>query len=176
MKGRMAVTFDEVCDLKPCASGLKFATKQLGGVAAWNAKPATMADLRAVGVPFDDLKWLAESLGGLNDDARRRFHLWHADCVAHVLHLYERNGKSTGPREAIVAARQLVRSEMTAYTNAAYANATHDLDTVYAGACAIVYATADVRAALEWQLDRLVAWFSDDEPKDWPLSVPAGSS
>ena len=110
----ITVIYDEVRALRPCESGLRSAAKQLGGVAAWNAKAATIADLRAAGVPYVDLIWLASALAKDSDDAKRRLRLWLADCAAHVLYIYERKGKSNAPRKAIIAARARARGEISA--------------------------------------------------------------
>jgi len=195
----ITVTYDEVRALRLCESGLKSAAKQLGGVAAWNAKPATFADLRAAGVPYLDLKWLTWALAKDSEDVKRHLRLWLADCAAHVLYIYEKKGKSTAPRKAIIAARARARGEISAaaaaaaaadaaaaavdaaytaaYTaaaaaayTAAYTAAAAAADAAYAAAAA---AAADAAAARSteygWQLDRLVVWFSDQEPEDWPL-------
>jgi hypothetical protein len=219
----ITVTYDEVRALRLCESGLKSAAKQLGGVAAWNAKPATFADLRAAGVPYLDLKWLTWALAKDSEDVKRHLRLWLADCAAHVLYIYEKKGKSTAPRKAIIAARARARGEISAaaaaaaaadaadaadaaytaaaaaadaaytYTYAAAAAAAAAVDAAYtaaytaaaaaaytaaytaaaAAADAAYAAAADAAAARSteygWQLDRLVVWFSDQEPEDWPL-------
>ena len=105
----ITVTYDEVRELRPCESGLKSAAKLLGGITAWNAKPATIADLHTAGVPYNDLKWLAWRLAANSDDSKRRLWLWLADCAAHVLHIYEKKGKSDAPRKANIAARARAR-------------------------------------------------------------------
>ena len=147
------VTYTEVKALHPCESGLQSAVKLLGGLKTWNAKPTSFADLRAAGVPPDDLVWLASAMAQKNQDVERRLRLWTADCAARVLHIYEKTGKSPAPRAAIVAARQFARGEISDVARAA---------------------AFDVARAAEeaWQFDRFVARMSDDEPEDWPLPSP----
>jgi hypothetical protein len=113
------VTYTEVKALHPCESGLQFAVKLLGGLKTWNAKPTSFADLRAAGVPPDDLVWLASAMAQKNQDVERRLRLWTADCAARVLHVYEKTGKSPAPRAAIVAARQFARGEISDVARAA---------------------------------------------------------
>jgi len=113
------VTYTEVKALHPCESGLQFAVKLLGGLKTWNAKPTSFADLRAAGVPPDDLVWLASAMAQKNQDVERRLRLWTADCAARVLHIYEKTGKSPAPRAAIVAARQFARGEISDVARAA---------------------------------------------------------
>ena len=52
----------------------------------------------------------------------------------------------------------------------AYAADAAAADAAYAAAAAAA-ADADAARSTEygWQLDRLVVWFSDQEPEDWPL-------
>ena len=147
------VTYTEVKALHPCESGLQFAVKLLGGLKTWNAKPTSFADLRAAGVPPDDLVWLASAMAQKNQDVERRLRLWTADCAARVLHVYEKTGKSPAPRAAIVAARQFARGEISDVARAA------------------AFDVAEV-AEEAWQFDRFVARMSDDEPEDWPLPSP----
>ena len=145
----LKVTYAEVKALHPCETGLKSAARKLGGVKAWNAKATSFADLRAAGVPFDDLVWLASAMAQENQDIERRLRLWTADCAARVLHIYEKTDKSPAPRAAIVAARQFARGEIS--------------DAARAAAWA---------AEEAWQIDRFVARISNDEPEDWPLPSP----
>ena len=198
------VTYAEVKAFHLCESGLKSAARKLGGVKAWNATPASFADLRSAGIPFDDLKWLTWKLAGKSDDAKRRLRLWTADCAAHVLHIYEEKGESDAPRKAIIAARARARREISdAAATAAYAAAfaaagrrAPPLSAAYAaayaaagaaafaaafafaaaawgaiaaGRCATPLSDAALSTEEAWQLDRLVAFFSDQEPEDWPL-------
>ena len=105
-------------------------------------------------------------------DAKRRLRLWLADCAAHVLHFYEKKGRSDAPRKAIIAARARARGEIpAAAAYAAYAAAYAADAGAYAAAAA---AAADAYAAarsteMAWQLGRLIAWFSEPKPQDWPL-------
>ena len=129
------VTYTEVKALHPCETGLRSAAKLLGGVKTWNDKPTSFADLRAAGVPPDDLVWLASAMAQKNQDVERRLRLWTADCAARVLHIYEKTGKSPAPRAAIVAARQFARGEIS------------DVARVVARAAAWAAAGAAARAA-----------------------------
>ena len=161
----LKVTYAEVKALHPCETGLKSAARKLGGVKAWNAKATSFADLRAAGVPFDDLVWLASAIAHESKDIERRLWLWTADCAARVLRIYEKTGKSPAPRAAIIAVRQFTRGEISAAARAAARAA--------AGAATWAAAGAGAGAAEEaWQIDRFVARMSDDEPEDWPLPSP----
>ena len=108
------VTYAEVKALHPCETGLKSAARKLGGVKAWNIKATSFADLRAAGVPFNDLVWLASAMAHESKDIERRLRLWIADCAARVLRIYEKTDNSPAPRAAIVAARQFARGEISA--------------------------------------------------------------
>jgi len=195
------VTYTEVKALHPCESGLQFAVKLLGGLKTWNAKPTSFADLRAAGVPPDDLVWLASAMAQKNQDVERRLRLWTADCAARVLHIYEKTGKSPAPRAAIVAARQFARGEISDVARAAARDAAWDAagESARVAARAAAFDVAGVAAGVAawdaawdvagaaawdvawdvdgvaeeaWQFDRFVARMSDDEPEDWPLPSP----
>jgi hypothetical protein len=179
----LKVTYAEVKALRPCETGLRSATKLLGGVNAWNAKPASFADLRAAGVPFDDLVWLASAMAHDSKDVERRLRFWIADCAARVLHIYEKTGTSPAPRAAIIAARQFARGEISAAAwaaasaaaRAAASAAAWDAAWAAAWAAASAAARAAARDAEEaWQIDCLAARMSDEEPEDWPLPEARG--
>lgn len=190
----IALTYDEVKALDPCKDDFPRVVELLGGKAGWNGHKIDAHAARKAGCTFDDIVWVASSMARKNADVERRLRLWKADCAAHVLHLYERTGKSEAPRNAIIAARQFARGEIdederTSACAAAGAAAWVAWAPAYGAARGAAWAAAWVAwgpaqntagyaqnaagsacdAEETWQFDRLIAWLSDDEPEDWPL-------
>jgi len=146
----IGLTYKQAKALAPCESRFKAAVDKLGGAKKWSAREISAADARQAGCSFDDVAWAASAIARTNPDIERRLRLWLADCAARVLPIYEKAGKSSAPREAIVAARQFARGETSDAARAAARAA--------AGA-----------AAQDWQFTRLCERLSDDEPADLPL-------
>ena len=84
----------------------------------------------------------------------RRVRLWMADCAAHALLLfYKISPADIRPAQAIEAARAVAGAAARAVAGAAAGAAAWD-------------------AEQGWQFDRLVLWFSEDEPEMLPLPEP----
>ncbi|MVB00091.1 hypothetical protein GN330_22860 [Nitratireductor sp. CAU 1489] len=187
----IGLIYDEVKALDPCKDDFHRVVKLLGGKDGWNGHKIDAAAAREAGCTFDDIVWVASALACEDTNVERRLRLWKADCAGHVLHLYERTGKSEAPRNAIIAARQFARGEigedeLTSACAAAGATAWEAACGVACGAAwaaawtawgsaqnAAGYAQNAAGSACDaeqnWQFDRLIAWLSDDEPEDWPL-------
>ena len=187
----IALTYDEVKALDPCKDDFPRVVKLLGGKTGWNGHKIDAAAARRAGCTLDDIVWVASKLACKDAGIERRLRLWRADCAAHVLHLYERTGKSEAPRNAIIAARQFARGEIdedertSACAAAGAATWGVAQNAAWGAACAASwvalgpaqntakYAQNAAGSACDaeetWQFDRLIAWLSDDEPEDWPL-------
>ncbi len=153
-----AFTLAAIAKMHPCAGTFADVRKALP-----QRRRYTAAQAREAGVSFDHIVWAASAFARRDDDVERRLRLWLADCAAHVLHIYEKTETGDAPRKAIVAARQYARGEIdSAAEGAAWAAAR-------AAAWDAVGAARDAEKA--WQFDRLIAWFSDEEPADWPLPI-----
>lgn len=140
-----------------------------------------------------DLFLILNSAAESDPDISRRFWLFAADCAAHVSHV------SSIPRSrfsAIVAGRQFARGEISydvlaaawgapkahVWAAALTAFSLAPLDAGWAAAKAVkddgieardaweAACSAAKAAELQWQFDRLIAWFSDNEPEDWPIA------
>ena len=141
------LTLAALRDLDPCRGAMERLTLPDG--------PLTARDAVEAGATLNDLVWVASAVARSDRDVERRLRLWMADCAARVLHVYEReNPDDDRVRNAIVAARKYARGEITAAARTAAQDAAKD------GAWA---------AEEGWQLDRLVAWLSKNEPGDLPL-------
>jgi hypothetical protein len=186
------LTWKQIVRLRPCNLSRSAAHKQLKALFPDIDKRAlTLADAAAAGVDFDGLIWIVGRASKKDPDCARRMHLFGADCAARVAHIAN-DPRSTA---AIVAARGFARGAVTeeqrgdAYVAAWKAawgsakDATAAKDAAYAAAYAASYAavvtiagTASASAGSardaeqSWQRDRLVAWFSDSEPEDWPIT------
>lgn len=150
----IGLTYPALEELRPCPDGMARVTRLLGGSRKWSGRVVTASEARSSCAEFDDLVWVASAMSRSNKDVDRRLRLWMADCAARVLHIYERQAPADHRvRNAIVAARRFARGE---------------IDAARAAAGAAPWAAAwDAEEA--WQFDRLVLWFSDPEPVDWPL-------
>ena len=145
---------------------------------------------------YNNFLCLASDAAKSNPDTARKLRLWAADCAARVLPFYEEKGASDAPRKAIIAARQFARGEIDdperesawraaltasvdvsggAYSAASAAESAAAWDaplTAARNAASAPTSAAAWSAERQWQFDRLIAWMSDDEPEDWPLSTP----
>lgn len=192
------LTYDQLLKLRPCKDRLAVAERKIGGPREWNGKKVAASQARDLGMSFDDLVWAASALARSDKDVQRRLRLWMADCAARVLHIYEKSERSDAPRNAVTAARQYARGEIDeAAWSAAWAAASSAASSAAgsdawsaARAAAGSAAWSAARAAAwsaareaagsaawsaerEWQFNRLVEWFSDNEPSDWPLPEAA---
>lgn len=109
------VTLAQIERLKPCEERFAELAKRLP-----QDGPITAAIAAEAGATLEDIAWVVAKLRREDPDIERRVRLWMADCVAHVLHLYERQETSDTPRDAIVAARRCARGEIdeSAWNNA----------------------------------------------------------
>ena len=181
----VALTYDEVKALNPTCGRFTRIVKKLGGKDAWNGNRIDAATARAAGASLDDLIWVTSALVEADKNVERRLRLWVVDCAAHVLHIYEKTEASTAPRKAIIASRQYARGEIDGAAWDTARGAAWDTARATAGATAraaawaaawgmawgVAWAARDAAGAEEeqWQFDRFIAWFSDNEPDDWPL-------
>ena len=164
-----AISVAAIMKFNPCLSSMADARRVLP-----KRRRFTTAQARDAGVPFCDILWVLSAMARTDKDVERRLRLWLTDCAARVLHIYEKTEASDAPRNAIIAARQYAR--VAARDAGAAAGAAARAAGAAAGAAAWdaawVAARVAARAAEEaWQFDRLIAWFSDDEPQVWPLPV-----
>jgi hypothetical protein len=108
----IALTYDELVKLKPCADDFRRVTRLMGGAKKWDGKKIDAASARKAGATYDDLVWAASAVARNNPDVERRLRLWLADCAARVLYIYEADPQADGrPRNAIVVARQFARGK-----------------------------------------------------------------
>jgi hypothetical protein len=110
----------------------------------------------------------------VDPDCARRIRLFGADCAARVAHIAN-DPRSTA---AIVASRAFARGEIDDAAWDAAWDAARDAarDAAWAAAWDAAWdaAWAAARdAEQDWQRARLVAWFSADEPTDWPMTQAA---
>ena len=173
-----SLTWEQIKALHPCDQRIRFVRAKLKAAHPdYRTRAMTLADADKAGVVLDDLVWIA----GRCDERKAR--LFACDCAARVSHLAD------DPRshEAIRVARLFARGEagperLDAAWAAAWAAAR---DAAWAAARAAAWdaawdaARAAARAAAwdaaraaekEWQKARLVEWFSDVEPGDWPVA------
>jgi hypothetical protein len=189
------LTYDDLIKFKPCSDRLSVAIKRIGTAQEWSGNGVTAQQARDAGMHFSDIVWAASAASRNDADVARRLRLWAADCAARVLHVYERSQTSCAPRNAIVASRAYSRGEIDEAAWAAAGDAARAAaraaarDAAWAAARAAAgdaawaaagdAARAAARAAAgdaeeQWQFDRLILWFSDNEPDDWPLpEIPA---
>lgn len=166
------LTYLQLEALYPCSDSLEIAVGKLG---RWR-KPLTVADAARAGINLDDLTWVAEKVARTDKDVERRFRLWLADCAAHVLHI----SADDRPAKAVEAARLFARGQIDGVARNMASSVAWSA-TRTAGAVAQAAARAAARDATRaaaraavvmsaeeaWQLERLIAWFSAEEPEDW---------
>ena len=153
----IALTYDEVADLDPCADSFKRVVKLLGGKRKWNGHRIDAKAAKEAGCTYDDLVWVASRLARTNADVERRLRLWIADCAARVLHIYEATETSDAPRKAIVARRRFARGEIDAIALAAAWAAAWDAARAAAGDAARAAAGAAAWAAA-WDAAWAATW------------------
>ena len=108
----LTLTRAELNSLVPCARSDDRVAGLLGGSGEWADRRVGAAEARDAGVDFGDILWAAVAVARVRPTVERRMRMWAADCAARVLLIYERDGDSTAPREAIVAARRYARGEI----------------------------------------------------------------
>lgn len=173
------ITLEGLRELDPCPDAME---RLEGSLPKQGDITAAMA--RECGATLDDLVWVACEVAPNHKDVKRRLHMWSADCTAHVLHIFEAERPADmHPREAIEAARRFANGDARAAawaTERAAAKAAWDAAQDAAWEAAGEAARAAARGAAwaaagdaeeKWQFDRLVEWFSDNEPEPWPLPV-----
>jgi len=144
----------------------------------------------------NDVLW---TLDNVIDGGNKILRLWAADCAERVQHIWlAKYPNDQRPAEAIKAARQFARGEITAAARDAAGDAAWDAAWAAwaAGAAGAARAAAgaagsagdaagaagdaagaagdagDARAAEEkWQTDRLIAYLNDEVTEDWHASV-----
>ena len=163
MTATLKISLRQLKAKKPCE----------GSYQDWKAKwpkGETLDAAQAVklGCNLDDLTWIASAVALKDKDVERRLRYWMADCAARVLALYEKNYPADDrPRNAIVAARNYADGKITKEDFAASRAASR----AASWAASRDASRAASRAAEEkWQLQRLVRWLSEKEPK--PLALP----
>jgi len=189
-----AITLAQLRELEPCSNRLAAMEAALP-----KRRGVTAAEAYQAGASLNDLVWVASEVARNDKDVARRLRMWIADVAAHVMHLYEQKSPSDQrPRNAIIAARAFAAGEIDAATRdaardaaraAAWAATWAARDAARDAARAATWAARDAaRAAVwaakaargaardaawadeeQWHLERLLAWFSDDEPEPWPL-------
>ncbi len=158
------MTWKQVLACNPCAENRAAAQRKLKAkFPDYQTRVFLLADAASAGVPLADLVWIA----GMDHspEATRRLRLFAADCAARVAHIAN-DPRSTA---AIVAARKGARGEIDDAAGAAW-DAARDAARAAAWAAARDAARGAAWDAEEtWQLERLIAWFSENEPTDWPI-------
>ena len=158
------MTWAQIKALDPCLSERDAVRRLLKAkFPDYQTRALTLQDAADAGVSLNNLIWIA----GRADERKGR--LFAADCAARVSHL------TTDPRshEAIQCARLFARGEISAERlSAAWGAAWAAWDAARAAwGAAWATATAAARdAEQQWQRARLLAWFSDHEPEDWPIA------
>lgn len=193
-----ALTYDDVKNMYWPEDEFDRIVRKLGGKRRWKSNPVGFSDMALAGVHPYDISRIAECYKG-DAGYRCRQLLWRADCAAHSLHIFLKAFPSEkSPVEAIKAARAFARgtigpdafrvAQNAAYTTrncipqdtAAWHAATASTcseSSIYA-----VIATGNTVAGVvqycdnavfskeaRWQVDRLIARMSENEPEDWPL-------
>ncbi len=179
------ITLSALYKLNPCPSGYAEVSKKLRALKSGRSAYYSAVEAKQAGISLDDMVWVSETVASKDKGVNRRVLLWIADCAARVLHIYEKTGASTSPREAIKATRAFARGEIdkaaweaaknaawaaartATWSNAAVATWDASWSRDAAGKAAGDAAARDAEES--WQYDRLVAWLSNPEPEDWPL-------
>ena len=157
-----ALTWKQIKEFNPCLDSLTAIRAKIKAAHPdYQTRALTLADAHAAGVDFDNLVWIA----GRADDRRAR--LFAADCAARVSHL------ATDPRshEAIRCSRFFARGEISAERLSVARDAAWEARDAAKSA-----ARAAVRDEQQWQLERLLAWFSAEEPADWLIADIAATT
>ena len=93
------LSLQQIKDFDPCTGSFNRAASRLRKLKKGRDAQLSVADAIAAGIDYDDILWVLEN----SDDQiiRRKCGLWLADCLAHVLHLYEKPFRSKTPRKVI---------------------------------------------------------------------------
>ncbi|MDE2106950.1 MAG: hypothetical protein KGL39_57580 [Patescibacteria group bacterium] len=141
-----SMTWAQVLACKPCVEQRDAARRRLRAkFPDIDTRAFTLADAAEAGIDLDSLIWIA-----MRSDERRA-RLFAADCAARVSHM----ATDLRPQAAIVAARRFARGEI----------GEKELEAARVAASAAAW-----DAERKWQRERLLAWFSDNEPEDWPIT------
>lgn len=188
----LRITLEQLDDLGLGeSSGYARALLAESGATSWS-----VSDARAAGCSLEDVLWVMEHLKGQGCGLDRRYHLWGADCAAHVLPIFEAaHPGDWRPRNAIDAVREFAagrigRKSLSAFQRQAWRAACAALLSMSAGDASASWAAglspiwaaewaarAAKRAAgtvdawheeREWQFERLCAWMSEEPPTPWP--------
>jgi hypothetical protein len=191
-----SMTWAEIRALRPCADRWTGVRRKLNATFPdYLFRRLTMADARAAGVEFDDLIWIAARAD------ERRTRLFAADCAARVSHLmpdprshaaivaarqFARGEIDVGQMAAAGAAEVAGAAGAAARAAARAAAPSAAWSVVWFAPRDAAWAAGAVAetshwttwaaardAEQQWQLGRLVAWFSAEEPEDWPIAAPA---
>ena len=193
------LTWKQIVALKPCAAQRDAASAKLrASYPDIDTRAFTLADAATAGVHFECLIWIASRASEVDLDCARRIRLFSADCAARVAHIAN-DPRSTaaivaarqfargeigveqlnaarvaaraaawGARAVSAAARVAARA---AAWDAAWAARDAASDAARDAASDASDAASDAARAAEqkWQAERLIEWFSDKEPSDWPI-------
>ena len=178
-----SLTWEQIKALHPCDQRIRSVRAKIK--AAWpddyQTRAMTLADADKAGVGFDDLIWIA----GRYDERKAR--LFACDCAARVSHLAVDPRSHEAIRVTRLFARGEVGSERLAAANDAAGAAANDAAGAAARSAARYAAGAEAAARSasayaagaeaaawdaekKWQKERLIEWFSDVEPDDWPVA------
>lgn len=159
----ITTTLAKLKDSGACVERYTFLRKELGK----DYKMETVLPLTKILETngLDDVLWV---LGNAVEGGDNTLRLWAADCAEHVLHFFtDKYPDDKRPAEAIKAARQFVRGEITkeqliasaayAYAYAAAASAS----AAYASAAA-AYAAYARDVEIKWQTDRLIQYLKEE--------------
>ena len=189
-----SLTWKQVVALGPCDLAAR-RRKIKAAFPDYRTRTLTMADAAAAGVELDDLIWIAAR----SDERRARLFAADCAARVSVLandprsieaircaRLFAR-GKISVEFLASADASAAAADAAVSATNAAQAAAFAALAAAFAAAAAAIAAFAAASAAIaasaaasaraatagnderQWQRARLLAWFSDEEPDDWPI-------
>ena len=183
------------CNFAPIRKLLKAAYPDI------DTRAFTLADAAAAGVHFDRLIWIANRASEVDLDCGRRLRLFGADCAARVAHIANDPRSTAAivasrqfargeiGAEQLAAARGAAkvaarvaawdawgaalaaRAAAWAATWAARAAAGEAAKAAAGEAHSDAARVAAWNAEKKWQTERLIAWFSADEPTDWPMST-----
>ena len=185
-----SLTYPQLKALNPCKENSRNVARLLGGAKGWNGKRVSAAKFAKISTPrrgvhqtLADLTWVCSAIAQDDKDVERRLRFWVCDCGIRVLPIYEKvfPGDSR-PRQAIIAAKQFARNPSS---TARAAGAAWAAEAAWAAGAAwaaeaarAAWAARAARAAKaagaawaaeaaeeEWQLQRLVDWMGDPEPK-----------
>jgi hypothetical protein len=177
MKKPITTTLQKLKDAKACVERYTHLREALGK----DFKLTTVLPLTRILETNgrDDVLW---ALDNAVDGGDKICRVWAADCVLHIF-LKERP-KDTRPADAIKAARQFARGQITtaagdaaaAAAGAAAAAAAGAADAAAAWAADAAWAAAaDAAGAAKekWQIDRLIAYLNNEVTEDWHATKEA---